>query len=146
MVAPFYYLFNLYLGSLHLTNMFLQNLMSMDLKEMICADLAEFASRASDIDFRPDSDTIAIGKVKYQISMVSNSFALLAPDRPPLLKMTIDEEQFGPGGSGKRQRINEQILRGRIISILLSRSSARKSDFRKQATDDRLTGTDQSNG
>lgn len=78
--------------------------------------------------------------------MVSNSFALLAPDRPSLLKMTIDEEQFGPGGSGKRQRINEQILRGRIISILLSRSSARKSDFRKQATDDRLTGTDQSNG
>lgn len=58
--------------------MFLQNLMSMDLKEMICADLAEFASRASDIDFRPDSDTIAIGKVN-QVSNQHGKQQLRAP-------------------------------------------------------------------
>lgn len=71
---------NLYAGSLHRARMLLQNLMSMVLKEMILADLTEPASQASDLDFRPNSDTIAIGKIERRISRVSNSFALLIRD------------------------------------------------------------------
>lgn len=66
---------------MHPARMLLQNLMSMVLKEVIRADLAEPASHASDINFRPNSDTIAIGKIDCRISRVSNSFALLVPDR-----------------------------------------------------------------
>lgn len=60
--------------------MLLQNLMSMVLKEMILADLTEPASHASDLDFRPNCDTITIGKIECRISRVSNSFALLISD------------------------------------------------------------------